>query len=145
MAFQSPPTFVDGAVLSASQLNILTANQNYLSGIASSVNPGFREVVLGTGAEWIYYSLIHAHNWLYIRVHVADNHAVLRVYASDDNFTAAIALIETAEAGGEEIEIAVDISGEGLTAGAWLRYGLRGTDGAVTVRYFAEDDGDRTA
>jgi hypothetical protein len=41
MAFQTPPIFVDGDVLSASQLNILAANQNELAGLQAGVNLGF--------------------------------------------------------------------------------------------------------
>lgn len=140
MSFTTPPTFADGDILSASQLNVLAANQNYLSGLAGGVNPAFREVALGSASESQYYSVLHQHNWLYI---IASGGNTVRIYSSQDNFTTAIATINT---GGGTVEEAVDISGVGLTVGAWVRYRLRGADGySVTVRYFAEDSEDRTA
>jgi hypothetical protein len=140
MSFQTPPTFADGDVLSASQLNLLAANQNYLSGLASGVNPGFREVELSSASDWVYYSVIHAHDWLYVRAYGGSS---LRVYTSADNFASAIATIDTS---GGETEAAIDLSSAGLTKGAWLRYGLRGADSnTVIVRYCAEDSEDRTA
>lgn len=140
MSFTTPPAFADGDILSASQLNVLAANQNYLAGMASAINPGFREVTLADADDSQYYSVLHQHDWLYI---IASGGNSVRIYTSLDNFTTAIATIYTS--GGTVVE-AVDIAGVGLTVGAWVRYRLRGEGGySVTVRYFAEDSADRTA
>lgn len=144
MAFTAPPVFTDGNVLSASQLNILAANQNYLAGLASSVNPGFTEFNLGGSGDEVYISVIHAHDWLYIRTYHPSDDCAVKVFHSGDGFVAEIGELKSSDPGGGEDALAIDLSGlAGLTKGAWVRYRLRGAqEGGVsdesTVRYFAE-------
>lgn len=144
MSFVTPPTFADGNVLSASQLNTLAANQNYLAGLASSVNPGFTEFNLGGSGDEVYISMIHAHDWLYVRTYHPSDDCSVKVYHSGDGFSAVIGELKWESTGGGEDALAIDLSGlAGLTKGAWVRYRLRGAqEGGVsdesTVRYFAE-------
>jgi hypothetical protein len=79
MAFQTPPTFVDGNVLSASQLNILAANQNELAGLSTGVNLGFPDTGIPTD-ESRYFYVIHAWNNLYLSYSLPTNDSSLRVY-----------------------------------------------------------------
>lgn len=144
MSFVSPPTFADGDVLSASQLNLLAANQNFLSGMASSVNPGFTEFSLGGSGDAVFVSMVHSHDWLYVRTYHSDDDCAVKVFHSGDGFSAEIGELKTTSAGGGEDSLAIDLSGlAGLVKGAWVRYRLRGareggSSGSSTVRYFAE-------
>ena len=58
MAFSTPPTFTDGNVLSASQLNTLASNQNHFAGLLGSTsNTGFMTEDVGTdrvSATWVF-------------------------------------------------------------------------------------------
>ena len=50
MAYTTPPTFTGGSVLSASQLNTLSANQSYFKGIVDAPNPvNVAQVLNATG------------------------------------------------------------------------------------------------
>jgi hypothetical protein len=130
MAFQTPPVFVDGEILSASQLNVLAANQNYLSGLASSVNPPFAQITLNDEGDSRYYDLIHQHDWLYLRVSGA---GAVRIYSSLDGFSHAMATVA-----GSAGEAMVSIAAAGIPKGGWVRWRLRGGDDPVSVHYFAE-------
>ena len=45
MAYQTNPTFADGSILSASDLNILADNTEFLHGLVTGVNMPFPKVV----------------------------------------------------------------------------------------------------
>lgn len=47
MAYQTPPTFTDNEIISAAQLNILSANQEFLYGITSAINGPFNSIRTG--------------------------------------------------------------------------------------------------
>ena len=70
MAFQEPPTFVDGEILSASQLNVLAANQNYLADAIATTNIGFAELEIDNNTTDIYYEIVHTHENLYVRANL---------------------------------------------------------------------------
>lgn len=69
MAFSTPPTFTDGNVLSASQLNTLAANQNYfVSLLGTTSNTGFMTEDISTdrvSATWVFK---RARRYLHYRV-----------------------------------------------------------------------------
>lgn len=44
MPFVTPPTFVDGQIMSAADLNKLSDNQEFLYGHVSGINPGFNAI-----------------------------------------------------------------------------------------------------
>lgn len=50
MPYQTP-TFTDGEILSASQLNTLASNQNELNDLASNANLGFAQFGLSTNTS----------------------------------------------------------------------------------------------
>lgn len=86
MAFTTPPTFVDGAVLSAAQLNILAANQTYLSGLNTGVNLGFPEISIARESSQVFH-VVHSYNNLYVSALIPDNDTRLEVYYDGDGTT----------------------------------------------------------
>lgn len=141
MAFTTPPTFVDGDILSASQLNILAENQNYLSGLASSTNIGFAERLLTTTANEAEYHIVHVHDYLHVRFNLPNTDVDLDVYYDATNVAAYDSDIE----GAGDHEKNVDLSGAGLTVGQ--RYTLKfvrptpaegGDTGTVTLYWAGE-------
>lgn len=138
MSFTTPPTFVDGDALSASQLNILAANQNYLSGIATSTNVGFAKRILTDGDPTQEYLIVHMHDYLYVRCNVPNSDTGIKVYY---NSTEVYHVDGDSVTG--DVNVNIDISGFGLVAGT--RYTLKftrvdedGDTAAVTVFYAAE-------
>jgi hypothetical protein len=141
MAFQTPPTFVDGAVLSASQLNILAANQTYLSGLDAGVNAGFPQVTLGDDESQSYH-VVHSHDNLYIYAYLANDDTQIDVYY---DFGAGNELVYTyvGATGGETIQENVDLSGFGFTLGAEATVEVAcsqsgSTAPSITLYYLAE-------
>lgn len=86
MAFQTPPTFVDGDVLSASQLNILAENQNYLAGLATGVNPGFPQCNIGRESSQIFH-VVHTYENVYVWALIPDNDTKIEIYYDGDGTT----------------------------------------------------------
>ena len=67
MSYQEPPVFVDGEILSASALNTLGTNQNYLNDRIVPINPAFAEVEIDNVTTDIYYEWPHLYNYLRVR------------------------------------------------------------------------------
>lgn len=133
MPFQTPPTFYDGDVLSASQLNILAANQNELAGLLTGVNLGFPDTGIPTD-ESRYFRVIHTWNNLYLSYSLASNDSGLRVY-----YDATLVYTSTGNAGAYTVN--VDLSGFGLTLGQSYAVRLRASDAAASsVGYMCESE-----
>lgn len=133
MAFQTPPTFVDGNVLSASQLNILAANQNELSELAAGVNLGFPNTGIPTN-ESRYFYVIHTLDNLYLSYSLATNDSSLRVYYGTT-------LVYTSTGNSGAYTVNVDLSGFGLTKGQGYEVRLRASDAASSsVSYMCESE-----
>ena len=133
MAFQTPPTFYDGDVLSASQLNILAANQNELAGLASMVNTGFAQVGIGADTSK-YYRVVHAYNNLFLKFGEWSSASELKVYYG-------ATLVYTSPGNGAEHEVNVDLSTFGLTIGQPYTVRLRtGEDDGVEMYYLSESE-----
>lgn len=69
MSFQTNPTFVDAAVLSASDLNILSDNTEFLHGLVSGVNTPFAKVEYtsdwdDTDTKW---EMVHSAQYLHFK------------------------------------------------------------------------------
>lgn len=74
MAYVTPPTFVDGNVLSAAQLNILSDDIEYLHGVTDTPNFGF--VLRGASASTILaYYIRHKHRYLHYRYRIETHDA----------------------------------------------------------------------
>ena len=68
MPYTTPPTFADDDVLSASQLNILAENIEYLYGLAQSVNIPFAQVDTGLNFQLERYTIRHRARYLKVFV-----------------------------------------------------------------------------
>jgi hypothetical protein len=114
MAFQEPPTFVDGEILSASQLNILATNQNYLADAIATTNMGFAEAIVNNVTTDIYYELVHTHDNLYVRANLTGG-SDLHIYYG------ATKIVEITDSGQNAEN--VDLTSFGFTKGQ--RYRVR--------------------
>lgn len=69
MAFTTPPTFVDGSALSASQLNILANNQLYLySLLGTNTNTGFTTEDINTDRDSGRWRFKRSRKYLHYRI-----------------------------------------------------------------------------
>lgn len=66
MAWTAPPTFTDGNVLSASQLNVLVEDLNYLRGLVAGASMPFPGFYTTDGGSY-YVPLRHVYNTLEIK------------------------------------------------------------------------------
>ena len=131
MPYTPPPTFVDDAILSAAQLNVLSDNQEYFSGLAQAVNVPFALVEPGLGAagtaSW---QIRHRLDWLnvyvswYVDPSWNDHHYLEVDYNSSSVYT------EESMTGTGAKWVGIDLSAEGLTVGNWYD---------ITIRFRAHD------
>ena len=63
MAYTSIPTLSDGAILSASHLNLLAANANYLGGLGALPNVAFRQIRTSSAGS-TFFHMRHRHRYL---------------------------------------------------------------------------------
>jgi len=75
MAYSAPPTFVNGNVLTAAQLNILSDDVEYLYGLVSGVNIPFNSITTtinlrSNNNQWL---LRHAYQYLHYKARVTAN------------------------------------------------------------------------
>jgi hypothetical protein len=77
LSYTTPPTFVDGNLGSAAQLNILADDIKYLANISNATNIPFRAVwtdagvtVQDTGVRW---KIRHLHRYFHYRVRQTDS------------------------------------------------------------------------
>lgn len=74
MAWSTPPTFSDGAILSASQLNILSDNVEYLYSLLNRPNMPFVKGTLSAGGgatTAVYWGVWHVHRYLKYKIAVS--------------------------------------------------------------------------
>ena len=63
MAYTSIPTLSDGAILSASHLNLLAQNVNYLGGLGALPNVAFRQIRTSSAGS-TFFHMRHRHRYL---------------------------------------------------------------------------------
>jgi hypothetical protein len=128
MAWTNPPTFVDAAVLSASQLNILSDDLEYLHGFVAGGNPGQTSVVLTSDGD-VFYLIRHLHRYLHLKIT-----GRTRVYYD------ATQVLNSGEAGVSQT-YAVDLNPFALVAGQFytLRVQIEGSGVKMAV-YAIESD-----
>lgn len=69
MSYTAPPTFSDGNLLSASQLNALADDITFLAGIAGGVNIPFLSEETGAGSGFSnVYKIRHLHRYLHYKI-----------------------------------------------------------------------------
>ena len=163
MAWTTPPTFTDGNVLSATQLNVLSDNCEYLYGLVTAPNVPFSSLkstgtsLDSTNNSWF---IRHKYNYFHFRIEFgtedihADGLGIYldgnEIFQSDDDwvnatdtisigFGTGISTTDTAVFG------YVDISGLSLTVGTWYEiyvdvpFSAGGSDYCV-VAYMLESD-----
>ena len=87
MAYVVPPTFADTNALSASQLNTLSDDIEYLYGIAAGPQVAVN-AVSGLGTASYYYAFRYAHDYLHIKYVIAGGSTgmdYIKLYIYDDN------------------------------------------------------------
>jgi len=132
------PTFADGDVLSASQLNNLVARLNALTSTAAAANVAFPQIVLTQSEGNAYVNLIHAQDWLHVRLDLPNDDVELTIYYGETEVGTIDGDVQT----GYQAQ-SIDLSGFELTKGAWYRLWLRrreegGDSAPVTVYYVGE-------
>lgn len=72
MAYTTIPTLSDGTILTASHLNLLADNANFLASLGGIPNLAFSHVATSTGQS-LYWHMRHRHRYLYVLVTFVNN------------------------------------------------------------------------
>ena len=116
MAWTTPPTFVDGAILSASQLNILSADLEYLYALLQAPQPASSTLyanrsLTSTNNSW---RIRYKNRYLHYRATVAAN--TVNAFAIVVNGTT-YTISSTPQTVGYVYSGYVDVKAQGLTVG----------------------------
>lgn len=85
MAFTTPTTFADGNVLSASDLNKFSSNDEYFySLVSSNINVGFSSSSLTSDGDSNYWFFYRVHRYLHYKIeNITNDTDRLRIYVDD--------------------------------------------------------------
>src|SRR5574343_1166604 len=134
MAWTSPPTFSSGAVLTASQLNILSDDLEHLHGYVSGQNPGMASIV--TTYDGDSFGIIrHKQRYMHIVYLCQDD---IKVYYSPVNATWTEVFHDGVPDGVVNDSAIVDLNSFGFTVGTL--YHVKFTMDSGTVWYMYESD-----
>ena len=133
MPYQTPPTFTDGEILSASQLNTLASNQNELNDLASSANLGFAQFGLSTNTSR-YFRVIHSYDNLFLIFGEHSSSSSLRVYYG-------ATLVYTSPGNGQDHTVNVNLASFGLVKGQPYTVRLRASSDDATEIYYLSKTG----
>ncbi len=128
MSWVTPPTFTTGAVLTATQLNTLSDDLEYLHGFVSGANPAITAVQLAADGDA--YALIrHMHRYLWVQYAANDD---VRIY-----YDATEVYHDGAPAGTREGHV-IDLDSFGLTVGQLytIKLSLDSDSGGVRIVYY---------
>lgn len=119
MPFVTNPVFADGNILTASQLNILSANLEYLFGRLPALNPPFNShlytsngLIEGSAIWWFRYTHRYMHYKFSVDSGSFSNDLRLEI---NGNFT----VIANTPTGPLTFEASVDMNGYALVLGTW--------------------------
>jgi hypothetical protein len=137
MPYTTPPTFADGNILTASQLNILSADVEFLYGQTPAVNPGFQTHDYSTGLienQKSWYFRYQGWNYLWYKIHrngTFTNDMQITINGNNTVLTGSTSSINVV------FEDAVNMAGYGLTVGNYyeLHFGGNFSSGSVRVHY----------
>lgn len=115
MPYTNIPTLADGQVLTASHLNLLANNANYLSGLGGAPNVAFAHWITSDGGSK-YWHIRHRHRYIKIYVTFTNNPDYFRVYYNG------VQLYNNGDPSGT-LNLSLDTNSLGLTVGTW--YELR--------------------
>lgn len=116
MAWTTPPTFTDGNVLSASQLNILSEDLSFLYGIMKAPQVAFNSLYANKDLTSLNNSfrIRYYHRYIHYRISVVLNVCNnVHLYVNGTNYT----LDTTARSAGYVYTGYVDVVAQGLTEG----------------------------
>jgi hypothetical protein len=134
MAWISPPSFSTDDVLTATNLNILSNDLEYLHGFVSGANPAIASTVLTIDGE-CRYIIRHLQRYLHLVYLCQDD---IEVHYSADNSTWTQVFDDGAPDGTVADSAIVDLNGFGFTVGGL--YFVRFTMDSGTVFYVYESD-----
>ena len=127
----TPPAFATHAVLSAAQLNVLSADLEYLNGFVTGANPAMVATTLTVDGD-IRFVIRHLHRYLHTRIRATDDvkidYDTIRVYHNGDP-------------GPDDIVFDIDLDSFELIIGQLytLKFEMNGT-GNRTVYYAYENE-----
>lgn len=140
ISYVTPPTFVDATALSAAQLNILSADIEYLQGLIDTVNIPFSSVgyIAGTMSEQAEWRIRHRHRYLLysLSINATFNTGLYLRYNHIDVYSRVM--------GGDPVSMTltsyVDLQPLNLTVGTWYQINWAATilDGACVAIYLIE-------
>jgi len=111
MPFTTIPTLSDGAVLTASHMNLLGDNCNYLAGLGGIPNLAFSHLSTSTGGTQKWH-VRHYHRYLYVLVDWTNNADYLRIYYNNTK------IHDDGDPSGSD-SLKLDLNSLGLTVGNW--------------------------
>ncbi len=129
MPYQAVPTFVNGNILSASQLNILSNNIEYLNGFTVSSSQAMTSVRLGQDGD-AYFLIKHTHRYLHTKFRARDR---CRIYYDATN------VYNVDNFPGDETAT-IDLNSFGLVTNQYyvLKFSLESTSDPLYVYYAYE-------
>lgn len=137
MAWESPPTFVDGQTLTATQLNKLSNAVNYLNALGGAPSMGFLQtIVTGTNIS-TWYSVWHRNRYLhvYCAINSGNKPSNVSVYYNGGSSLGGL------PAGNGPYHLVFDLNSLGLTVGTRYNLEIRISTGATdkfAIQYIAE-------
>lgn len=142
MAYIAITPVADGDVLSATTLNNIRANIEYLQGVASGVNVGFQQVAIARETSQAYH-VVHSYENLYVYATIPNSDTEIQIYYDGDGTVGNELVYEYTPAGPETITANIDLTSFGYTVGS--RYEVTvscrddgGTAGTIDLYYLAE-------
>jgi hypothetical protein len=143
MAYQTPPTFADGNVLSASQLNILSDNCEFLYSVISGINIPFTgETMTGSGDSRIY-TFRRQGRYLHYKFRQTSGDSDEVDIRIDGNIEYTDATNRTSPytwTGYEDLTLTTSAPAVGDFYEVYVEYDMLGSPGNFHVDYFIESD-----
>jgi hypothetical protein len=121
MAYTTIPTLSDGTILTASHLNLLADNANFLASLGGIPNLAFSHLATSTGGTQKWH-MRHRHRYLYVNVVWTNNADYLRIYYNGTK------IHDDGDPSGTDA-LKLDLNPLSLTVGTW--YEIRAEFGFV--------------
>lgn len=141
MAWTTPPTFSDGSTASATQLNILSDDLEYLKGITDTPNSPFPSITVTDDGDWDFWfrhQMDYLHYYAYVD-NTQSNRFEISIYNSAG---AEVADFTDTNSHAAPYTYSGYINVSALTVGDWYRANVdirvEGTSSVVYFRYLEE-------
>lgn len=136
MPYTTPPTFVNGQVISAAQLNILGDDIEFLNGVMAGPNIPFQSITWDTNSGEHTWYVRHRHRYLHYSFQIANDPADdVKIYVNNS-------LVFHDGSPGEGFQTSyVDLNPLGLTVGVWypIRFEYdKAANSVCTVNYLLQ-------